>query len=197
MAIVLSNCELVSLSENNLICDFDCDNDDLNDFFCNDALDYRNQLLGQTYFFREIVSGDIVCAFTLSNDSIKLEYLTGSEKKRIKKNIPFVKSMNSYPATLIGRFGVPSKFKGSGIGTQVLAFIKSICLTEDANKCRFIIVDSYNTTNALKFYSKNEFSFLFSEERLEKAHYKKDILKTRFMFFDLLVWSKSLQNSQK
>lgn len=195
MAILLSDCEFVSLSKDNIICNFDCDNEDLNDFFCNDALDYQNQLLGQTSFFREPTNGDIVCAFTLSNDSIKMEHLAGSAKRRVKKNIPHIKSMNSYPATLIGRFGVPTKFKGSGIGTQVLAFIKSICLTEDANKCRFIIVDSYNTENALMFYRKNEFEFLFSDEKIEKVHYNKEILRTRFMYFDLLIWSKSLSDS--
>ncbi len=145
MAISLIDCELVSLSDNDLICNFECDNIDLNDFFCNDALDYQKQLLGQTLFFRLKDTKEIVCAFTLSNDSIKMENLSGSEKKRIRKDIPHVKSMSSYPATLIGRFGVQTKFEGNGIGSQVMDFIKSICITEDANKCRFLLVDSYNT----------------------------------------------------
>lgn len=41
-------CDLESLSEDNLITEFDCGNDDLNDFFCNDALNYQKELLGQT-----------------------------------------------------------------------------------------------------------------------------------------------------
>ena len=50
--------------------------------------------------------------------------------------------MSSYPATLIGRFDVPSKFKGNGIGFQIINFVKVIILTQDTHKCRFIIVDS-------------------------------------------------------
>lgn len=192
MPILISNCELVQLSKDELICNFDCGNEDLNDFFYNDALNYHNQLLGRTLFFRKRVTLEIVCAFTLSNDSIKMNELPGSAKKRVKKGIPDVKSMNSYPATLIGRFGVPNSFAGSGIGSQVMDFIKSICLTEDANKCRFLLVDSYNTLSALKFYEKNEFKFLFSEEGQEKEHYKKEELRTRFMFFDLLTWKQKL-----
>ena len=101
--------------------------------------------------------------------------------------------MKSYPATLIGRFGVPTKFEGNGIGSQVMDFIKSICITEDANKCRFLLVDSYNTKKALDFYKKNQFESLFSTEEQEKEHYKKEELKTRFLFFDLLVWANTIE----
>ena len=194
MAILLKDCELIALSELNLICNFECDNKDLNDFFCNDALDYQNQLLGQTLFFKEPINGEIICAYTLSNDSIKLENLKSGIKQRIRKNIPHAKSMSSYPATLIGRFGVPSKFKGSGIGTQVMDFIKATILSEDIHKCRFIIVDSYNTENALKFYLKNEFNFLFIDEALEQTHFKKGVLRTRFMYFDLLNWTPAIED---
>ena len=188
MPLLISDCELFTLSDNDLISNFECENSDLNDFFCNDALNYQKQLLGQTYFFKEKSTSEIVCAFTLSNDSIKMEALSGSTRKRVKSNIPHAKSMNSYPATLIGRFGVPTNFAGQGIGSQVMDFIKSICITENANKCRFILVDSYNTEKATKFYTRNEFKYLFSDEIKEMEHYKKEVLNTRFMFFDLLTW---------
>lgn len=102
--------------------------------------------------------------------------------------------MSSYPATLIGRFDVPSKFKGNGIGFQIINFVKVIILTQDTHKCRFIIVDSYNTENALKFYLKNDFQFLFQDEKLEEAHYNNIILKTRFMYFDLLNWIPAIKD---
>ncbi len=193
MGILLQDCKLVLLSDLNLICNFECDNKDLNDFFCDDALDYQNQLLGQTSYFVEPENGEIVCAFTLSNDSIRLDKLPGSIKRRVRKDIPHAKSMSSYPATLIGRFGVPSKYKGIGIGSQVMNFIKSVTLTEEAFKSRFIIVDSYNNENALKFYQRNEFQYLFTDEKLEQKHYEKDILSTRFMYFDLMNWANKLK----
>lgn len=175
--------------------DFDCGNADLTDFFCNDAVDYQKQLLGQTMFFRLKTSGKIVCAFTLSNDSVKVDDLPNNRKKKIHKNIPRVKNRKSYPATLIGRFGVSSNFQGRHIGSAVMDFIKSICITEDANKCRFLIVDAYNTKEAINFYSRNGFSFVFSTEEQEKDYYAKDgkkELKTRFMYYDLLPWVEQL-----
>lgn len=101
--------------------------------------------------------------------------------------------MKSYPATLIGRLGVVSKFAGKGIGTQVLDFIKSMCIIEDANKCRFVLVDAYNNPQALGLYVKNEFEYLFSTEEQEKEYYHRENhegpLNTRFMYFDLLPWA--------
>lgn len=185
-------CELVSLSVDNLIREFDCGNADLNDFFINDAMKYQQELLGQTYFFRLKEEKTIVAAFTLSNDSIKVYNLPNARKKKVNEEIPAAKRMKSYPATLIGRLGVVSAFARKGIGTQVLDFIKSLCLLEDANKCRFVLVDAYNNLEALGLYKKNEFDFVFSTEEQEKEYYdRKDDngpLRTRFMYFDLLLW---------
>lgn len=186
------NCELVLLSNENPIINFNCDNDDLNDFFCNDAIKYQEELLGQTYFFRNTDNNDIVCAFTLSNDSIKTDALPNNRKKVIKENIPHVKSQKSYPATLIGRLGVSKNYARNGIGSQLLDFIKSLCLIENSNKCRFLLVDAYNTEIPLNYYKKNDFIFVFSTEMQEKTFYnltEEDQIKTRFMCFDLKKWT--------
>lgn len=189
---ISAHCDLILLSNSAAIHDFNCGNDDLNDFFCNDALLYQQELLGQTYFFQLHETQEIVAAFTISNDSIKVHDLPNSRGKKVRKDIPSEKRMRSYPATLIGRLGVAVKFAGQGIGTQVLDLIKSMCITEDANKCRFLLVDAYNTDQALRLYQKNEFEFLFSTEEQEKEYYEKPIeapLNTRFMYFDLLPWA--------
>jgi hypothetical protein len=73
----------------------------------------------------------------------------------------------------------------------LLNFIKSWFIERD-NKtgCRFIIVDSYNTNEALNFYKKNGFNFLFSTEEQEKTatDVSNDIqIKTRLMYFDLIT----------
>lgn len=186
-------CELVPLSADNIITEFDCGNADLNDFFINDAMKYQEELLGQTYFFRLKEEKKIVAAFTLANDSIKVYNLPNARKKKVNEDIPAAKRMKSYPATLIGRLGVVSAFARKGIGSQVLDFIKSLCLLEDANKCRFVLVDAYNNPEALGLYKKNEFDFVFSTEEQEKEYYEQKYadgpLRTRFMYFDLLPWT--------
>jgi hypothetical protein len=63
---------------------FECDNSDLNDFFLNDCVNYSKELLGKTYCFTlDSDDKDIVCAFTISNDSIKVSNLPGARKTRI------------------------------------------------------------------------------------------------------------------
>jgi GNAT superfamily N-acetyltransferase len=195
MSISLFNdCSFGSLSENieqlNLK-DFDCNNEDLNEFFKQDALKYSKDLLGKTYVFVLDESKDtIVCMFTVSNDSLKADDLPNSRKKKVNKEIPRNKQRKSYPAVLIGRLGVASKFIGSGIGTQLMDFIKAWFI-DPLNKtgCRFVVVDAYNTENAINYYLKNDFEFLFSSENQEKEYIGKeesDDLKTRMMYFDLL-----------
>ena len=149
------DCSLHRLSADNPIIHFICDNSDLNDFFKNDAIKYQEELLGETFFFRHKQSGDIISAFTISNDSIRTDDLPNSRKKKVTQFIPHAKGMKSYPASLIGRLGVAKKFEGQGLGRQVLNFIKSLCLIEDGNRCRFLLVDAYNNEKTIAYYTKN------------------------------------------
>jgi hypothetical protein len=156
---------------------FDCDNEDLNDFFRNDALNYQSELLGKTYCFTLDENPQIiVCAFTISNDNIKTFLLPNARKKKINKEIPREKNMKSYPAVLIGRLGVNKKYRYvegeiNRTGKQLMDFIKSWFI-DSSNKtsCRFIVVDSYNEESTLRYYTKNQFTPLFSSDEQEKEY---------------------------
>jgi hypothetical protein len=176
---------------------FDCGHDDLNDFFTNDVRDYSEELLGKTYCFTlDEDPSIIVCAFTISNDSIKTTHLPNSRKKKVIKEIPRPKHMRSYPAVLIGRLGVNENYRlvedeEERTGKQLMDFIKSWFI-DSANKtgCRFIVVDSYNEPGPLRYYAKNDFIGLFSSEEQEKEFTglpQEAELSTRLMFFDLIV----------
>lgn len=78
MGFLLEKCKLVKLDDKILeICHpFTCGDADLDDFFQNDAMRYKKELLGKTYCF--ILDQDpktIVCMFTLSNDSIRVDVI--------------------------------------------------------------------------------------------------------------------------
>ena len=176
---------------------FDCGNSDVNDFFCNDALNYYAELLGKTYCFTLDENPEIIiCAFTISNDSIKTFNLPNARKKKVNKDIPRQKQMKSYPAVLIGRLGVHKNYRlvndeTDRTGKQLMNFIKSWFI-DGANKtgCRFIVVDSYNEINPLKYYSHNEFIPLFSNEEQEKEYTgigSDAKLETRLLYFDLII----------
>jgi len=48
---LLLDCKLAKLSPDNLIADFDCGDEDINDFFNNEAILFQQQSLGQTHFY--------------------------------------------------------------------------------------------------------------------------------------------------
>ena len=105
---------------------FSCGNADLDEFFQHDAPLYSKQMLGKSYCFRlDKDSSVIVCAFTLSNDSIRVDMLPNSREKKVRKNIPRSKQMRRYPGVLIGRLGINVDFAHRGIGSELMEFIKS------------------------------------------------------------------------
>lgn len=173
---------------------FDCGHGDLNDFFKNDSLNYEKAFLGKSYcFLLDENPKEIVCAFTVSNDSIKVNFLPNARKKKISKQISREKHFRTYPAVLIGRLGVNQTYKGKGVGGELMAFIKSWFI-EANNKtgCRFVVVDAYNEISPIQFYKKNGFDFLFSTEEQEKDYTgieNHNALSTRLMYFDLILLS--------
>ena len=79
MGFLEERCTLSVLSQDLLeLCNpFDCGHDDLNEFFTNDSQNYSIQLLGKSYcFLLDENPKEIVCAFTISNDSISSVPLT-------------------------------------------------------------------------------------------------------------------------
>jgi len=185
------DCDRLFLSEEQLISDFDCGNEDLNEFFNHDALLYREQMLSQTCFFRHKSSGKIVCAFSFSASAIKTADLPGSRRKKIKENIPREKTLKLYPGILIGRLGVATEFNGQGIGSQLIGLIRHFCLTQFYGFVRFLLIDAYNEPAVVEFYKKNYFVPVFSTEEQEKEAYNQNFseaLRTRYMFFDMIQW---------
>ena len=176
---------------------FDCGHSDLNEFFLKDAESYANQLLGKSYCF--IDNNDlksIVCAFSISNDSIKASLLPRGRKDKVTKQIPHVKTSKNHPAVLIGRLGVSVNYKNQGIGKSLMDFIKSWFIDpQNKTGCRFVVVDAYNENLPIKYYKSCGFDFLFSTEDQEKRYsniQSSDPLKTRLMFFDLILLKNQL-----
>lgn len=180
---------------------FKCDHDDLNDFFINDSTAYNRDLFGKTYCFTLDENPEkIVCAFTISNDSIKSRLLPKVAKNRVGRKISNQKrGLKSYPSVLIGRLGVNKEFEGMGIGKELMNFVKA-WFVDGNNKtgCRFLVVDSYNTERPISYYQKNDFKFLFDTEEDEKGYsfiQSDEPLETRLLYFDLIVLSKTEDNS--
>lgn len=174
-------------------CDFSCGNEDLDDFFHHESVAYAEDLFGKSYCFcSKVKQEEIFCAFTVSNASIFTSMLPNARKKKIAKNVPYVKRDLIYPAVLIGRLGISTPYHHLHLGSELLDFIKA-WFVDSYNKtgCRYLIVDSYNEEVPLAFYQKNGFDFIFSteEQEMQYRHIVSDgKLKTRLMYFDLIVF---------
>jgi hypothetical protein len=168
---------------------FSCGYDDLDEYFLKDSPLWADQMYGKTYCF--VLKDDpqtIVCAFSLSNETIRVDLLPNSQKKRFLKEIPKEKRMRRYPAVLIGRLGVDIQFANNGIGTELMQILKFWFIEPD-NKAavRYLAVDALNNSRTLNYYEKNGFAYLFKDEEQEAVSSRmKQPLKTRYMYFDLI-----------
>lgn len=181
-------------------CDsFSCGDEDMDEFFYNDALDYTRFRMGKSYCFRLTDNPKVIVAcFTVSNDSIRIFDLGSSKKNRMWKEISNrEKRLSRYPGILFGRLAISIDFSNRGIGSDVVRFVKE-WFVDDDNKsgCRLAIVDAKNSENVLAFYEKNNFKYLFKTEEdefnymhmheIDKTTPSFVKLKTRLMYCDLL-----------
>ena len=166
--------ELKRLSSTDSIADFDCGDEDLNGFLSQDALPSAQKRIANTFVL--LNEGEIAAYFCLLTDKITKQEVTKADWRRFKKQFPQGKQFSSYPSIKIGRFAVSIKQTHSGIGTNLLGWIK-LNLLNDSNlpAFRFLTVDAY--LSAIPFYEKNGF------KQLQPLDDNKD---TRLMYFDIL-----------
>ncbi|MCM1035857.1 MAG: GNAT family N-acetyltransferase [Bacteroides sp.] len=165
--------------------EFDCGDDDLNEFFYTDALKWQNELLSVTYYLE--ANGKAILYFSLANDKILADTLPNNFWRKIKGKFPHSKHRKDYPAVKIGRFAVNKDFSRTPEhwGSNAMNFIKEWMVSDNKTGCCFLTVDAYPT--AVPFYLKNGFKFLGKEE--ENQYYKyledKSLDITVAMYFNL------------
>lgn len=179
-----------------------CGDTDMDEFFRQDVLDYAQFHMGKSFCFRLTNQPDkIVCAFTLSTDSIRISTMPRSRRDKMWSITHHQKRLRRYPGILIGRLAVSEKFARKGIGSELLMIIKQMFLDPNLRAgCRFLIVDAKNEPDVIAFYEKNDFKILIpselqedlyidppknDEERQDREHNPRH-LQTRLMYYDLL-----------
>jgi len=79
---------------------FSCGYDDLDDYFLKDSPLWADQMYGKTYCF--VLKDDpqtIVCAFSLSNETIRVDLLPNSQKEKIFERNPQGKADAQIPCS--------------------------------------------------------------------------------------------------
>jgi GNAT superfamily N-acetyltransferase len=165
---------------------FDCGDNDLNEYFEKDSRQGCLELIAVTY---AVFKGDeLVAFFSVSNDSLKKEEVGNSPFRRVVSDVPRPKRYSSQPAVKIGRFAVAKDWQSNGLGKSILDYLKAWFTIGNKIGCRFMIVDAYR--QAIPFYQKNGFAFLSHGDETEQ---------TRLMYFDLItvarIFSENLSNS--
>lgn len=162
------------MEEGETIESFNCGDADLNDFILHEAPLYREALLAVSYVAK--IDDEVITYFSLANDRISLgDFESKTEFNRFRKH-RFIneKRLKSYPAAKICRFAVSCDYRGSGIGTVLIDFIKDYFIANNKTGCRFVTVDAYIAV--IPFYEKNHFSPLLPDDTDEH---------TRLLFYDL------------
>lgn len=173
----LSDFSFSQLSFEDNLNNFDCGDEEMNEFFKEDSKNFQAEKITNTYLFKR--GSEIVAFFSISNDCLNdLGYENSIWNKLHRKiKLPNEKRIRQYPAVKIARLGVAKNFQGKGLSHQLLDFIKGWTFTEHKPACRLLILDAYNQPKQLDMYQKNDFVFLLTSD--EKSRH-------RFMYFDLL-----------
>ena len=152
----------------------DCGDDDLNDYFRNDAALFREELLSQTYVFHDNEDDEIYAAIDFCNDALPRERMTGGQRRKISHR---KRGFQTFPAVKITRLGVCKEFHGKKVGSSLLEAVKHFFVADNRTGCRFITVDAYR--NAVGFYERNDFARMLTDESEDPS------APTVPLFFDL------------
>lgn len=154
--------------------EFDCGDNDLNEFLFDDAKPAIEKRIANTFILDD--EGTIAAYFCLLNDKISRLEISNSRWKTIKESFPESKQFRSYPSIKIGRFAVSSQYRGMRLGSQLITTIKVLLSRSHVfSAFRFLTVDAY--LKAIPFYKRNGFKELTQKDQCEN---------TRLMYFDML-----------
>lgn len=136
--------------------DFDCGDEDLNEFLLKDSFEnIKNNLCT---IFLCIYEEDVIGFFSLSADSIKIN-------DELKIQYP------QYPAIKIGRLAVSKEFQNQHIGSLMIDWVVGFCRNlGNEIGIRFVSVDVYNNAKTINFYNHNQFVELESVKKKNRRN---------------------------
>ncbi|CCK81235.1 MULTISPECIES: hypothetical protein [Desulfobacula] len=149
----------------------------MNEYFKEDAVAHREELLTETYQLTD-TSSELpfpIGLVSLCNDAVRKEKIKGQD---FYKDLADKKRYPAYPAVKIARLGIHIDFQNVNMGRHMINLIKRMFLDDNRTGCRLLTVDAYNNENekVVNFYKKNDFQFFNNKDATRQ---------TRAMFFDL------------
>lgn len=188
-----------TLSAKHDLSDFDCGDEELNDFLKNDALSQQNEKLNVTKLV--LCEGKIIGYASLLTDTIILKKIKDEKiREKLKGKLNLNSKEKEISAVMIGRFALDKKYIGEGLGSHILRNILRNLKQISENKIgfRFIVIEGY--ASAFNFYViKNCFEYLEKDEKLvQKINFisKRDPKKLFYLYLDLKKYKKRIKMEQ-
>ena len=185
---IKNNYYFENLTAEHDVSDFDCGDEDLNDFLKNDALELQNSGLNVTKLI--IYDGEIIGYTSLLTDVLVLKNIQDEKLRVTIKGQLGIKSKNRHlPAIKIGRLALDKKYSNKGIGSHILRniLINMKKFSKSEVGFRFIIVEGY--AKAFNFYvAKNGFKYLEKDiDQVKKIDFisQRNPNKRFYLYFDL------------
>lgn len=176
------------MNKNHDLSDFDCGDEDLNNFLKNDALKQQNSKLNVTKLV--MCEEKVIGYVSLLTDTIIFRNIRDENvSSEIKEKLQIQRKNRTLPAVKIGRLAIDKKYSGKNLGTHIIRNIilnlKNISKKEVG--FRFIVVEGY--AKAIYFYViKNGFVNLEKDdEKINNIDFiaKRDPTKKFYLYFDL------------
>ena len=174
----LSRCESLP------VLGFDCGDDDLNEYFAEDAIDARLHMTCETFSLTHRDAPTVVGLVSVCNDVVEVKHLRSFLQFR---DTPETKlQYKEWPAVKIARLAIRSEIQGKNVGSHLMNLLKTLFVVDNRTGCRIMTVDAYNKPRVLNFYQRNEFSFLTEKDTTKH---------TRAMWFDLRPWRNMIEQN--
>ena len=128
---------------------FKCEDESLEHFLKEQAVDHQKQLLATTHLC--VYENTVAGFFTICSSKLQIRELDKDKRKEFER---LGKRYPSYPATLIARLAIHQDYQRKGIGTYLIKAVvgKILESNENFSGSRFVAVDSY--PQAEEFYKK-------------------------------------------
>ena len=151
---------------------FTCGSKPLDDFLTTAEVErFEREGLGRTFLV--FYDGALIAYYTLSNDSLRIEYVT--HVKSFSKVQEF--RVDSVPAVKVGRLAVSKEWQSRGVGRNLIAMIAAEALAHGQRSgVRLLVLEAKK--DSIGFYEKCGF-VLTKETRRERNKLN------RTMFLDL------------
>ena len=161
-------------SESRAVEDFDCGNQDLNEFIrAGEVSRYEGEGLGRTYLVH--YRGDLAAYFTVCADGLRREYVRTATFSSQFADM----RLDALPALKIGRLAVDKKYQNLGLGRFILKYIAGMAL-EMAGRVGVRLLILQAKPESLPFYAKFGFGLTYETSR-ERGR------RNRTMFMDLFA----------